>query len=348
MQTQPKVSIIIPCRNEEAWIGKCIESVLRNDYSNDLMELFVVDGLSTDRTTEIAKSYQDNYPFIRILKNDKKIFPAAINLGYKNSTGDVITILGAHAEYSVNYISENVKTLFSYEADNVGSLVEQIWPLQNLSGRAITMVLSSKFGIGGAAYRTGTEKPVFVTTVFGGCYRRSVFEKIGLFNENLISSSDIDFNVRLKRSGGKTLLIPYNKVYYHYAETNFKKFIRNNLRNGYWTINPLRYVDYIPVEFRHMVPLLFVLGIICAITLSFFSLYFLLISLFVAVVYIFAAYYFAFKFIKDGFKYVLVLPFFFFSLHFSYGLGSLYALFKVLLSKSFYRIRFSGKSNIIK
>ncbi|HNW98550.1 MAG TPA: glycosyltransferase family 2 protein [Bacteroidales bacterium] len=333
MQNQLKVSVIIPCRNEEKWIGKCIESVLKNDYPHDLLEIFVVDGLSNDKTVEIAKSYRGKYPFVNVLKNEKRIFPAAINLAYNNSKGDVIIILGAHAEYSSNYISDNVKALFEYKVDNVGGLVEQIWPVKNFAGELITIVLSSKFGIGGATYRTGTDKPVLTTTVFGGCYRRDVFERIGLFNEKLISSSDMDFNTRLKKIGGKTLLIPYVKVTYHYAETNYKKFIKNNFRNGFWSVNPIKFVNYIPVSFRHLIPLFFVSGIIGASVLSVFSYYFLWLLILVMGIYVLAAFYFSLKYIKKGFNYFLVLPCFFFSLHFSYGLGSLLALMSVIVFK---------------
>ncbi|MFH0896403.1 MAG: glycosyltransferase family 2 protein [Bacteroidota bacterium] len=345
MQNQPIVSVIIPCRNEEMWIAKCVESVINNDYPKDSLELFVVDGLSTDKTIEIVKSYQEKYSFIKLLENEKRIFPAAVNLAYKNSKGEAIIILGAHAEYSSNYISENVNALFTHQVDNVGGLVDQIWPVKNTIGKAITIVLSSKFGIGGAAYRTGTDKPILVTTVFGGCYKRSVFDRIGLFNEDLISSSDIDFNTRLKRSGGKTLLIPNIKVSYYYAETNFKKFTKNNLRNGFWTVNPLKFVKNVSVTFRHLVPFIFVSGIISALLLSLLSVFFLWILLSVLGIYLIVAYYFSFKSLKHGLKYVLILPFFFFSLHLSYGLGSLVALLKVLFSRNFYKLRFSKTVN---
>ena len=341
MQNMPLVSVIIPCRNEELWIGKCIESVLKTDYPKNLLELFISDGLSTDKTVEIALQYSEKYPFIKVLRNEKRIFPAAINLGYQNSTGDVIVILGAHAEYSSNYITENVKALYDHVVDNVGGVVEQIWPINNLVGKAITTVLSSKFGIGGASYRTGTDKPILVTTVFGGCYRRSVFEKIGLFNEDLISSSDIDFNVRLKRKGCKTLLIPDVKVLYYCAETNFKKFIQNNLRNGFWTIYPLKFVDYIPVTLRHLIPLFFVMGIFGTLLLSCFSIYFIWLLLFVLGLYLIVSITFSLQKIKEGIGLFLILPLVYFSLHFSYGLGSLYGLFKVLLSKQFYIMHFS-------
>ncbi|MDD4213390.1 MAG: hypothetical protein PHR81_01115, partial [Bacteroidales bacterium] len=76
---------------------------------------------------------------------------------------------------------------------------------------------------------------------------------------------------------------------------------------------------------------------------SFFSIYFLWVILLGAFIYLCAAYYFSSHFLKDGFKYTLILPFFYFSLHVSYGLGSLFALFGVLFSKNFYRLRFNKK-----
>jgi len=329
----PLVSILIPCYNEELFIEKCVYSIANNDYPKDKMEVFLLDGGSMDKTLEIGKQLEEKYSFVKILKNEKKIFPAAINLGFKNAKGEAIIILGAHAEYSTNYISDNIKALYEHKVDNVGGLVEQIWPVKNFTGDAITIVLSSKFGIGGATYRTGTDKPTLVTTVFGGCYRRDVFERIGLFNEKLISSSDMDFNTRLKKIGGKTLLIPNVKVYYHYAETNYKKFIKNNFRNGYWSVNPIKYLDYIPVALRHLIPLIFVSGIFGAAVLSIFSIYFLWILAAAFGIYLLAAYYFASKYINKGLKYFLALPFFFFSLHFSYGLGSLKALVEVVFYK---------------
>ena len=203
MQNLPIVSIIIPCRNEESWIAKCIDSVLNNDYPKNLLELFIVDGLSTDKTIEIAGRYAEKFPFIKILNNDKKIFPAAVNLAYRNSKGEAIIILGAHATYERDYISGCVKYLIELNADNVGGSLNTVGLTDTFVGRAITNVLSSSFGVGNSTFRTGTDKITEVDTVFGGCYARRVFDKIGLFNESLVSSSDMDYNTRLKNSGGR-------------------------------------------------------------------------------------------------------------------------------------------------
>ena len=339
------VSIIIPCRNEESWIGKCIDSVLNNDYPKNLLEFFIVDGLSTDKTIEIASKYAEKFPFIKILKNNKRIFPAAINLAFRNSTGEAIIILGAHATYDSDYISGCVKYLIELNADNVGGSLNTVGLTDTLVGRAITNVLSSSFGVGNSTFRTGTDKITEVDTVFGGCYARSVFDKIGLFNENLVSSSDMDYNTRLKNAGGKIFLIPEISATY-YTRSSFPEFIKNNIRNGFWAIYPLRFLDYIPVSLRHFIPLIFLSGLITGIILSFVSSFFLYILLGTLVVYLAASVWASIKYLKQNAFNIILLPFLFFMLHLSYGVGSFYAVIKLLLSKQFYQMHFSKNNNL--
>jgi glycosyltransferase involved in cell wall biosynthesis len=328
--------------NEEHWIGKCIESVIDNDYPKELSELFIVDGLSVDKTVEIALQYSKKYPFISVLKNDKRIFPAAVNLGFYASTGEIIFILGAHATYDKNYISQCVKYLLELKADNVGGSLNTVGLTDTTVGRAITNVLSSSFGVGNSTFRTGTDKITEVDTVFGGCYARSVFDKIGIFNESLVSSSDMDFNTRLKNAGGKIYLIPEIRATY-YTRSSFSGFVKNNIRNGFWAIYPLRFLDYIPVSLRHFIPLIFLSGLITGIVLSFFSSIFLFILLGTLAVYFAASVWASLKFVKNNALNIILLPFLFFTLHLSYGVGSFYAVIKLLLSKQFYMMHFSKK-----
>lgn len=331
MQT-PIVSIIIPFRNEENFILECINSVLNNDYPKQKMEILLIDGMSTDKSVEKINSLKQKYPFIKIIKNEKRIFPAAVNIGVKNSIGEVVIILGAHAKYDTLYISSCVKYLYELNADNVGGVLNTVGLNQFLIGETITAALSSSFGVGNSTFRTGSDKITEVDTVFGGCYKRSVFDKIGFFNENLISSSDMDFNVRLKKAGGKIFLIP-DIVATYYTRSTFTKFIHNNVRNGFWAIYPIRFLDYIPVSLRHFIPFFFVSGIAVALFLSVFSSIFLWILSAVLILYFLAGFYFASKFLSKGFLVFLILPFFFFLLHLSYGIGSIWASIRVVASK---------------
>ena len=105
------ISVICPIYNEEKYIGKCIDSVLRQDYPKGDMEVLFVDGMSTDRTREIVAAYREKYPFIRLLDNPQRIVPYAMNTGIQTAWGEVIIRLDAHASYPENYFSELVAQL---------------------------------------------------------------------------------------------------------------------------------------------------------------------------------------------------------------------------------------------
>ena len=216
----PLVSIIIPCRNEEKFIARCLNSVLGQDYPKDKIEILTVDGRSDDGTKQMIKKYIQQYPFIKLLDNPKRVTPAAFNIGIKNSYGELIIIMGAHSIYEKNYISKCVEHLKKYHADNVGG-IWKIMPAKNtLINKAIVFASGSAFGAGNAYYRKGYSKGVkWVDTVFGGCYKKEVFEKIGLFNENLKRNQDLEFNLRLRKAGGKILLCPDIIIYYRQTIT---------------------------------------------------------------------------------------------------------------------------------
>ena len=325
----PFITIIIPCRNEERYLVSCLESLIRNTYPKELTEIILVDGMSSDSTPQIIQSFIIKHDYIRFINNPDIIFPSAVNTGIRNSKGELIFIAGAHAVYSPDYIMKSVENSLKYDADNVGGILFTRELSETFVGRIVTFVLSSRFGVGNSTFRTGSADIVEADTVFGGCYRRTVFDKIGLLNENLVSTSDYEFNKRLRRNGGKIILDPAVTAEY-YTRTTFKSFVKNNLRNGYWSIYPLLFVDYIPVSVRHFVPLVFILSLVSAFIFS--ILFHPLIYLFLAILILYFLFAFGFT-IPSGLKLYgkCIAPFFFFILHSTYGLGSLWALIKIVL-----------------
>ncbi len=330
MDEKPYVSIVIPCRNEEKFIGKCIDSVIVNDYPKDRLEALVVDGMSEDETREIVARYGERYPFIRLLDNPKKITPCAFNMGIKHAKGDIIMIMSAHAAYEKDYISKCVRYLKEYNADNVGGAMITLPTDNTFIGRAVVNVLSHPFGVGGSVFRTGSKGPKWVDTVFGGCYKKEVFGKMGLFNENLESTQDMEFNLRLKRAGGKILLVP-EIVSHYYTRSSFKAFCKNNFRNGVWAIYPLKFVR-VPLAWRHYIPLVFVLSLMGSIALSFLFPIFLWLLFFIAGSYFLANFYFSCKiaFCKRDFRYLFIMLVVFAAFHIGYGLGSIWGAIKLL------------------
>src|SRR6185369_50906 len=129
--------------------------------------------------------------------------------------------------------------------------------------------LSHPFGIGNARYRLGAKEPVEVDTVPYGCYKRSVFERIGLFDEHLIRNQDDEFNARLKKNGGKIFLIPSLKIDY-FARPALAKL--SKMYYQYGLFKPLVNLKIgTPSAGRQLVPPLFVLTFLLLLVFSFFS-----------------------------------------------------------------------------
>ena len=348
----PFVSIVIPCRNEEQFIGKCLDSIIANGYPKDRLEILVIDGMSEDKTREIIERYTQQYQFVRLLDNPKKIIPCALNVGIKGAKGGIIMRMDAHATYEKNYISKCVKYLSKYNADNVGGIWKIVPRGNTLLGKAIAIALSHPLGSGNAYYKVGgVNEPRWVDIVPFGCYRKEVFEKIGLLNEDLVNSEDMEFNSRLKRAKGKILLIP-EIVSYYYARSDFKSFVKHNLRNGFWAIYPFKFTDHMPVSWRHLIPLAFVLSLMGSLGLwrllsllgshgflgllsSLGLLSFLVIGSSYSLCNLFFSAKVALK--EKDLRYLFVMPVIFAALHIGYGLGSVWGLIKCLGSKRFWR-----------
>lgn len=307
------VSIIIACRNEEEFISKCLDSIINSDYPKDKLEILVVDGKSEDGTREIVKKYIEKYPFIKLLDNQKKIKPCALNMGIKEAKGEAIMVIDAHSVCQKDYISKCLEYLKKYKVDNIGGIIKTLPAKNTVVAKAIAISLSHFFGVGGSRFRVGSKKPRWVDTVFGGCYRKEVFKKIGLFNENLVRSQDMEFNLRLKRAGGKILLVP-NIVSYYYPKSNLKDFFIHNIKDGIWAIYPLKFIKTL-LKLRHYIPLAFILTFPISIW-----------------VYIPVAIFFSFRIAwqKRDLRYFFTLPVVFASRHIGYGLGSIWGFVKLL------------------
>jgi len=307
------VSVVIPCRNEEKFISKCLDSIIRQDYLEENLEVLVVDGMSEDKTRDIVKSYIKTYPFIKLLNNFRKIKAVALNIGIKSLRGDYILIIDAHSACQKDYISKCIYYSKSYKADNVGGVIKTVPGENTLIAKAIAFCLSSFFGVGDSYFRTGSGGPRWVDTVFGGCYKREVFERMGLFNENLIRSQDMEFNLRLKRAGGKILLMP-DIVSHYYSKSNLKDFFLHNIKDGIWAILPLKFTK-IPLKLRHYIPLIFILTLPISIWL-----------------YIPVSLYFSFKiaFQQKDWRYSFIMPIVFGTRYIGYGVGSVWGAIKLL------------------
>ncbi|MGQ0829487.1 MAG: glycosyltransferase family 2 protein [Bacteroidota bacterium] len=313
-----KVSITIPCRNEEKYIAKCLQSIINTTYPKELLQVFVCDGMSDDGSVEIIQGFTQKHSFIKLLENKFKTTQYALNMGLKASDADVKIILGAHAEIYPDYIEECIKAFdIDPQIGCVGGVLENV--MEDERSKIISLAMSSSFGVGNAHFRTG-EKDGFVDTVAFGAYKKNVFEKAGYFDEDLVRNQDDEFSFRALKTGFKIYLSKTIKAKY-YVRASFKKLFSQYYQYGYWKVYVNRKHRTV-TTLRQLVPALFVLYLVGGFFLSFLHFY-------IAITYLlllFSYFVLAFKsaFTKSGnIRAVLNIVYTFVILHWSYGIGYL-------------------------
>lgn len=329
------LSVICPIYNEEKYIAKCIDSVLKQDYPKEDMEIFFVDGMSGDRTVQIVNEYCVKYPFIKLLENPHRVVPYAMNIGIKASKGEVILRLDGHCEYPENYFSCLVDNLKKYDADNVGGVFITLPCNETNISYAIAECLKNPFGMGNSLHRIGAKENVKTDSVPFGCFKREVFDKVGLYDEELIRNQDDELNARIIKNGGSIYLIPtlgikyfardkvakVRKMFYQYGL--FKPLVNKKLGQA--------------ATVRQFVPPLFVAALICGLALIFFSKIFLWLYLAFLTLYFAIGIFMGIKSAKSTKRasMIFLMPWIFFNVHLSYGWGYWVGLFKVLFHRPF-------------
>jgi GT2 family glycosyltransferase len=200
-------------------------------------------------------------PGIRLLDNPDKVVPNGMNVGIEQSRGEVIIRADAHAEYPRDYVESLVSALIESGADNVGGAWITVPGSGTKSATAVAIVLSSPFGVGNATYRvTSGTRPVEVDTVPFGCYWRTVFDRVGYFDTDLIRNQDDEFNARLVRSGGRIALYPNIRVRY-FARDTIGKMAKMMFQYGWY--KPLVAIkNGKPATSRQLVPPAFVCAMV--------------------------------------------------------------------------------------
>ncbi len=327
----PFVSVIIPIRNEKNYIGKCLESIIKNNYPKEKLEVLVIDGLSEDGSDKIVKTFTNNYPFFRLLNNKKKITPAALNIGIQNATGEIIIRMDGHSTYESNFITECVNLLRNTDASNVGATLKSVGT--NYISNAIAIAMSSHFGVGNSHFRT-TKQEMWVDTVFPGAWYKETLKKVGSFNEELIANQDAEFNYRLRKMGGKILLSPKLKCTY-FVRNSLISLVKQFFRNGYYKLKTFTIYPR-SLKIRQLIPPLFVISLFVSVILIPYSIKGALII--PTIYFILNIYNSILNSKRKGWKYLPVLPLIFFIIHFAWGLGFWIGCIKFGFSKFSYKI----------
>ncbi len=328
---QPLVSVIIPCRNEVRFLKRCLDSILAGDYPASSIEVIVADGMSTDGTRELVAEYSARDARVRMIDNPERVTPVGLNRAIAAARGEVIARVDGHAEISANYLSRCVHYLETTDAVNVGGVMQVVPRSVGPFSDAIVGVLAHRFGVGNAEYRFGGGEPRWVDTVQGGCWHREVFSRVGGFNEKLERTQDMEFNRRLQSAGGKILMAPEIR-YDYFARTDLASFTRHNFWNGEWAVLPFAYSEQVPVSLRHLVPLIFALGLFLSVLALAWSWWPMALAAGPYVVAnVAASIHASWRARKPSF--LIAMPIAFASLHLGYGFGSLAGLFPLLRAK---------------
>ncbi len=257
------VSVVIPCYNEERFIGKALEQ-LADQFESDRYEIIVVDGMSDDRTRRVIEEFKTRRSdlSVSVVDNPARNIPTALNLGISAARGNIIARMDAHAVPSDGYIRRCVEVLRAGTAGAVGMPCMVRPGADTLVARAIAAAVSHSFGIGDAKYRLGAGGPVqeAVDTVAFACFRKSLWKELGGFNEALLANEDYDFNYRIRESGRPVILDRAGHCDY-FARTTLGALAFQYLRYGGWKAEMIR-LQPKSIRLRHLVAPIFVCSLV--------------------------------------------------------------------------------------
>ncbi len=252
------VSILTPCYNEERSIGALLEAVAGQTFPAARIELIVSDGLSTDRTRQVIEAFAARNPgmSLRVIDNPERSIPAALNRGLREATAEVVVRLDAHSIPAEDYVERCLETLETTGAANVGG----VWEIRpggtGWMARAIARAVSHPLGAGDARYRISGEAGPVDTVPFGA-FPKTWLERVGGYNEDLLTNEDYELNVRLRRLGGVIWFDPSIRSAY-IARSSLSDLARQYFRYGFWKARMLR-LHPLSLRWRQALPPLFVL-----------------------------------------------------------------------------------------
>ena len=257
----PKVSIIIPCYNEQSTIRLLLEALREQTYPRAEMEVIVADGLSRDGTREAIAAFQKVFPDLEVcvVDNEQRSIPSALNRAIEAARGEIIIRLDAHSKPYPDYVANCVKAHQEGRGDNVGG----VWEIQpgadTWMAQSIAVAAAHPLGVGDALYRH-TKLAAEVDTVPFGSFRRTLIQRLGFFDETLLTNEDYEFNARIKKSGGRIWLDPSIRSVY-FARPTLLELIRQYWRYGFWKWQMLRRHAR-TLRWRQALPPLFVLSLV--------------------------------------------------------------------------------------
>lgn len=257
----PKVSIIVPCYNEQSTIRLLLESLREQTFPRADMEVIIADGLSRDGTRDAIASFQKEFTDldVRVVDNPRRTIPSAVNCAIQASRGEIIVRMDAHSKPYPDYVQNCVTALEEGRGDTIGGVWEIHPGAETWIAKSIAVAAAHPLGVGDAFYRH-TKQAAEVDTVPFGSFRRSLIDRVGYFDESLLTNEDYEFYVRVKNAGGRIWLDPSIRSIY-FARSTLSQLAQQYRRYGFWKWRMLRRYPN-TLRWRQALPPLFVLSTI--------------------------------------------------------------------------------------
>ncbi len=325
-----EISVIVAIRNEEAFIDKCLDSLINQDFLKNNYEIIVIDGLSDDKTREKISLYKKKYPnLIKIFDNPKKLQAPARNIGIKNAEGNKIVIFDGHACAHPQFLTKLLNELENC-LPNVGGVgAVHSYPKDEIEFGKITGDVQNSF-LGGAGTSFRLQGRKYADHVAFAIYRKDFLEKIGLYDERFVIAEDVEINWRLKKAGFKLKICHEAKVYYYRKHNSLKLLSQRMLKYGKWkTLLTKKHPD--AFKFFWLFPIILIFSIISLPVFIYFNIILEKIIIGALILYFILIISSSFHLIikRKNFRYIIAIPIYLI-LHFSMGFGLLIGLFTKL------------------
>jgi len=320
----------MPVRNEARYIQRALDSVLSQTYPAGMTEIFVADGMSKDGTREIIERYCESHTNLHLIDNPGKIVPTGLNAALRRANGQVIIRVDGHCQIAPDYVQRCIAYLSAAnhgagDVDGVGGPIETVG--ETYTARVIAAAMSSRFGVGGSAFRTIKDRTMIVDSVAFPAYTREIVHKAGLYDEELVRDQDDEYNYRIRELGG-VLLLASDLGSKYYSRSSLPSLWRQYFQYGCWKVRVLQKHPR-QMKLRQFVPGIFVGALLISSLLAIFSPlgrflltaiigFYLLVDM--AASLLTAA--------RDGWRYLPLLPLVYGILHLGYGFGFLWGLVK--------------------
>ncbi|MCE1191856.1 MAG: glycosyltransferase family 2 protein [Acidovorax sp.] len=253
-ETPQLISVIVPCRNERGHIDAFCDSALAQQLPPGWrMEVLIADGESDDGTREHLLQRCAHDARLVLVDNPGRIVSTGLNACIARAQGQVIARMDVHSQFAPDYLAQCLEALERTGADNVGGP----WVAQGAgpTGAAIAAAFQCRWVVGGARSRD-TDYEGEVDTVYLGCWRRSVFERFGGFDEALVRNQDDEHNLRLRLGGARIWQSRHIRSVYTPRDSLAHLFAQQR-QYGYWRPFVMRKHGQ-PGSLRQLVPAVFV------------------------------------------------------------------------------------------